>query len=306
MALLLFLNELSCSVERCRDDEIEAAMTGLIAVLRAVREQRMDAALVTAMKLFHIQLALDYPLSKWASDNRNRDRVRYIRSFENRAPFSAAGLIDPDGLVEYFYGEQRAEGLGYAHGLDGLALSFRLTDRWDTDAVPLHRRTLAESDDGQLEVVNEPVTARHAATPGHVAVHETWLVKTKLVQVRTGSELWARRADLFPHMDFLARVQGDLASLSGGHLRPVEQRLHELEQAMTNWDPSLAPTPVWRSKVTPEAEQRKALCHFIDTDGVSRLFDLHARFTPGAGRIHFRLDAAARRLVVAYIGKKLQ
>jgi hypothetical protein len=39
---------------------------------------------------------------------------------------------------------------------------------------------------------------------------------------------------------------------------------------------------------------------------MTRVFDLHARFTPGAGRIHFRLDPTAQKFVIAYIGKKLE
>jgi hypothetical protein len=38
-----------------------------------------------------------------------------------------------------------------------------------------------------------------------------------------------------------------------------------------------------------------------------RCFDLHARFTPGPGRIHLRLAAEGDRpaIVVGYIGPKL-
>jgi hypothetical protein len=35
------------------------------------------------------------------------------------------------------------------------------------------------------------------------------------------------------------------------------------------------------------------------------VFDLHARFTPGAGRLHFRLDPEPRRAVIAHVGRKL-
>jgi hypothetical protein len=60
----------------------------------------------------------------------------------------------------------------------------------------------------------------------------------------------------------------------------------------------------WKTKVTGESETRKSLCEFLDLDGAISIFELHARFTPGPGRIHFRLipgDGIAR---VAYIGRK--
>lgn len=59
--------------------------------------------------------------------------------------------------------------------------------------------------------------------------------------------------------------------------------------------------------VTPESEGRKGLCNFMDLDGVVRCFDLHARFQPDPGRIHFRRVATGGegRLRIAYIGRKL-
>jgi hypothetical protein len=57
--------------------------------------------------------------------------------------------------------------------------------------------------------------------------------------------------------------------------------------------------------VTPEAQTRKRLCAFADLDGVERIFDLHGRFTPGEGRVYFRLVPDTRKAAVAHIGLKL-
>jgi hypothetical protein len=62
---------------------------------------------------------------------------------------------------------------------------------------------------------------------------------------------------------------------------------------------------MWRSRVTPESETRRHLCKFADFDGESRIFDLHGRFTPGEGRIYFRLVPQERTATIAYIGLKL-
>jgi hypothetical protein len=88
-------------------------------------------------------------------------------------------------------------------------------------------------------------------------------------------------------------------------LKAVAERLAELERAVAEWDPARRAEPEYRSLVTPEHQTRKWLCWFVDLDGASRLFDLHARFTPGAGRLHFRLEGAARSAVVAHVGEKL-
>ncbi len=108
-----------------------------------------------------------------------------------------------------------------------------------------------------------------------------------------------------PHLRFLPRVGDDLRGLTQAWLHPVKERLAELELATAEWTPSSAAQPQWRSRVTPDSDTRKPLCRFADTDGTMQLFDWHARFTPGAGRLHFRMDAAHQQLVIAYIGTKL-
>lgn len=87
-------------------------------------------------------------------------------------------------------------------------------------------------------------------------------------------------------------------------MRPVVDQLVKLEQAVAEW-PDGHEAPQWKTKVTGEYEMRRKHCEFPDLDGVVRVFELHARFTPGAGRLHFRLVSADRTARVAYIGRKI-
>ncbi|WP_346174857.1 hypothetical protein [Streptomyces cuspidosporus] len=48
------------------------------------------------------------------------------------------------------------------------------------------------------------------------------------------------------------------------------------------------------------------MCRFTDLDGETSTFDLHARFTTGAGRIHFRLVPEERTIRLAHIGSKIR
>ncbi|MEU3217046.1 hypothetical protein [Streptomyces sp. NPDC006971] len=63
--------------------------------------------------------------------------------------------------------------------------------------------------------------------------------------------------------------------------------------------------PEWQSKVTPEGETRKRVCRFAD-DGEQETFHLHARFTPGAGRIHFRTIGEEGKIRIAHVGGKIR
>ncbi len=109
---------------------------------------------------------------------------------------------------------------------------------------------------------------------------------------------------MFPNLDFLASVEDDLRALTPVCASSVLIRLRELDASSREWCDRVVEMPSWRSLVTPESATRRDLCYFND-GGERQLFEMHARYTPGPGRIHFRLDAVQRRLRVAYVGPKL-
>jgi hypothetical protein len=86
---------------------------------------------------------------------------------------------------------------------------------------------------------------------------------------------------------------------------PLAWELRRIDGAIADWNPKMQAVPAWRSKISPEGEQRRQLCRFTDLDGKVRVFDLHGRFTPGEGRVHFRLVPEERKARVAYVGLKL-
>ncbi|MEO3778169.1 hypothetical protein ABGB16_15245 [Micromonospora sp. B11E3] len=274
-------------------------------LLRGVRRSRTDVALVTERRFFDLDLGDDYSVREWAGDGRNRDSLRYLQGMRQRAPFRDVAPTELRDGTEYFHEDRAAEGLGTAYQVGGLAVSLPLGQMWEETLLRLIERGLAEDDAGSVALTETEVEVRHASRPEHVDEHQRWLCESELTRIHTGAELWAAREDIFPHLRFLPRVADDLLGLVPAWLRPVKDRLAELELATAEWAPSSEASPRWRSRVTPESETRKALCHFPDTDGATRLFDLHARFTPGAGRLHFRLDGARQQLVIAYIGAKL-
>ena len=148
------------------------------------------------------------------------------------------------------------------------------------------------------------MSVRHASHEEHVKHHAAWFDDALRGRYSTGRDLWEERALAFPNLVFLDRVADDLAKLASVWVEPVRSRLAELDRCVAEWRRS-APAPSWRSHITPESDTRRHLTRFTDLDGITRFFEWHARFTPGPGRIHFRIDAAAHRLVIAYIGRKL-
>ncbi len=305
MPVLLFFNELSCTT-RASQEDVGAAMSEFVALLRKVREWRRDLALVSVAHLTSLELSQGYYLRQWIAEPANRDRWRFIRGLQNRAPFRDVLPLGAGDNVDYQYQGSSAQGLGAAHLMDGLAVSLALASDWNVAQVELVREVLAEQDDGELLIVKESADVRHAASLLHLVTHEERVKATGLADLAGGQDLWDRREDFFGHLRFLPRVEGDLRGLPADWLKPVAEELLRLEEAISAWRPAQSRFPTWQTKITPEGETRKRICVFTDLDGVERVFDLHARFTPRAGRLHFRLDPASSTAVVAYIGLKMK
>jgi hypothetical protein len=281
-------------------------MVELVDLLRAIRRWRDDVALVTHTDLTSIELSQGYYTWQWIAGNAmNRDRWRYIRAIQNRAPFSSVIPEDATGDVEYRHAGRLADGLGAAHLSDGLAISLRLDAAWETAWVTTIRSILDGDDSGDLMVSEESVEVRHATTCDHATCHKNWIQEAGRDGLTSGGIIWQNRGAVFPHLTFLPRVEDDLRDAQQSWVRPIANQLFKLEQAVADWKPGHEASPRWMTRVTGESETRQSLCEFTDLDGVVRTFELHARITPGERRIHFRLVPEDGTVRVAYIGRKL-
>jgi hypothetical protein len=302
VSILLFLNELSCGTSQSAS-RVDEVMEDFVALLRHVKQRRSGAALISPVRREDLELAQGYYVNQWIGARpKNHDLWQFIRRMQNHAPYSA---VLPPGAAEgtqYSVNGTEARGLGAAHLMDGLLVSLLVDATWDT---PWLEATCDELNDEGEDILSRPVSVRHAATTDHAQSHDDWVRQGGLSALRLGSEIWGARSDLFPHLDFLPRVEADLTDLVPEWVVPVASRLASLNEAVAKWDSKVPGEPPWLSKVTPESENRRKYCWFDDLDYERRLFDLHARFTPGAGRIHMRLVAEANRARIAYIGRKL-
>jgi hypothetical protein len=305
---LLFLNEMSCATT-CDPARADAAMADFINAVRGVaKEDAAGTALVSEAGLKSLEIADGYPIGKWiGASPKNHVRWQRLLALRNRSPVrSVYPAPGADDNLEYQYAGETVLGLGAAHFMDGIAISLPVTPHWLNSSVALDRSELVELDDGTLEFKHETVDVRHVSVPHHVDDHRSWVRRSTLARADTGRQIWECRADLYPHLEFLPRTETQLGDLEPRWVVPVRRSLEGLEAAAAGWDPAVTPEPGWQSKVTPEGETRKRVCRFEDTDGEWRTFHLHARFTPGAGRIHFRLLGDTGTIRIAHVGGKIR
>ncbi|WP_119582555.1 hypothetical protein [Streptomyces europaeiscabiei] len=310
---LLFLNERSCGTG-CDPARAERAMTGLAeAVLAVLLADRPGTVLVTREPITGLQIADGHPIGKWHGAPRNKELWQRLLLMQSKWPHRT---VFPEGEsyfdVEYRHRGETVDGLGAAHLMDGLGVSLLVDACWSEHQLTLEREQLVESDDGESgEGETSEVSVRHMAGRDHFETHRAWIKdgaevvrRGGLDAVRRGEELWEGRAAFFPHLQFLPRAEEDLRQLPEVWVRPVRERLVELEAAVSEWDPDARPIgPLWRSDVRTEFETRRRLCWFRDGPK-DELFDWHCEFLPKPGRIHFRLLHDERTLRIAYVGRK--
>ncbi|MGI5340561.1 hypothetical protein ACQEVS_25770 [Streptomyces sp. CA-181903] len=305
---LLFLNEKSWATA-CDRPRADAAMAGFVDVVRAVaKEDPTDTSLVSEVDLKALEVAEGYSIGKWiGSSPKNHARWQRLLSLRNRSPIrSVYPAPDADGNLEYRHHGDVALGLGAAHFMDGMAVSLPVAPQWEAPFVILDRSELVELDDGTLKVEHANVEARHLSAVPHADDHRSWIRESSLARAATGRQIWERKDGLYPHLQFLPCTEAMLTGLDPHWIVPVRRCLERLEAAVALWDPETRPEPEWQTKVTPESRTRKKVCWFSDMDGFTRLFELHARFTPGMGRVYFRLVPEERGIRLAHIGSKIR
>lgn len=261
-----------------------------------------------------IILAENYPLSRWRNDKEvNREERTFLLTLATKTPLSVdipdieikLKVEDPD--CELSLQGSQTEGFKVAHYLETLAISLNSELLWNSSRIKLELIQIDENG----ELIEESVEVVHASQKNHVLEHADWIKKRHQTGVADGWELWNRRTELFSSLEFCDRLSEQIQSLvDPTMLRQVIRKLFELDELSQNWTDGALNLDNLPSKASPESESR--LNQFRDKlnikcpDGEQRIFSLHLRMTPGAWRLHFCTELGPGKIIIGYIGPKIQ
>jgi hypothetical protein len=309
----LVFNELSLDPLASGAQEARVRMAALVDAARALVRLGTSRNLRAAIDLRDFQLAADYRLAQWRNDSEvGRELRQYWRTISVKAPIlrptDPATLRQREAEQDFLFRDRSAAGLGGAWLLGGIALSLASSKDWDSDIVALTHRWLEESVESLSE---ETVEVRHASTTKHVEGHQDWLREQLISDARDGRDLWSRRGDLFPSLDFCESASSHVERLRAGEviLASVTKRLDDLQGYFRGWvsgpfDPQAIP-----ARVSPESQATLGKYgrerEFVCPDGQERSFSWHVRITPGNWRIYFFPENETRRGIIGYIGPHL-
>lgn len=306
----LFFNELSLRIAADR-----YAVNGWFEAMGNLYKQASARGLgeikVPAVFFGHT-FAEAYTFYQWISDQSfDSDLRSLLKSKITTTPVIEEMLRERESgggkIFECRYAGNTANGLGAAseHIFDAMAISMAPDDVWDTSSVTVDI-TVLQGDD----ITQSACDVRHIYRLAHLDAHTTWLEAQRRPRIPNGQVLWLRRNELFPNLVFCEHIRGQVAGFSPNQPEfiQLQKRLFELEEYAAKRTEGIFQADNLPSKVTPESETRKR--DFANElirvcpDGVTRLFDWHARFTPGAWRLHFYPLENSNKIIVGNIANQ--
>lgn len=311
----LILNELSLRNLASNEQTAQQLMSEFVKTIKAIKAQGVKVNLRTKDNLYTIIIAPNYPIRRWLNNTDELERV-FIKTLATKTPFSSdiansqiQDIENNASLSEFNYQGEVAVGLGIAYVLNTIAISFLSEECWDCSRLELEYRWLNKNE----ELVSEIVEAIHASRSSHVQEHIDFIqqIKERIREgVDDGVELWQRREELFPNLEFCETVKKQLENIRTGQLelQPVVNTLSEMQKCCENWNEgyfNLEKYPVeesGESRVTLDryAEERTFLC----LDGQERLFERHIKLRFCNWRIHFFAEKPGK-VIIGYVGRHL-
>ena len=317
MTLSLIFNDLSLRYPVPDRQTARKLMTEFVVTLQTAVEHN-----VTVLRMREnfgdIVLSPNYPLHAWFDDNRvDKDESEFLLIYSTQ--YSFIRPYDEDlrdnsefqsdrNLFEGNFRGEKAEGLSFAHLLNGLALSILSEPCWDTPLLDLDCREL----DPESEEISEfRENLPHVSRSRHVSDdHAAWIEERIRASIRTGSELLQRASILFPNLVFCKDVRKQIedSAASSMPLPGVLEHLFELEKLANAWEQgdfnyhdihhASRESPSTMGKY---GKQRRFVC----PDGQRRTFEWHLKSLPSPWRIHIWADSRQKKILIGYVGRHL-
>ncbi|QFS47339.1 hypothetical protein [Nostoc sphaeroides] len=316
----LILNELSLRNPAPNEQVAQQRMSELIKTIKAVKAQGVKVSLRTKEDFHTIILAPNYPLRHWLNDADQVERL-FIKTLATKAPFST-NIANPEiqeiennvSLSEFRHQGEIAIGLGIAYVLNTItintiAISLLSQECWDSNHVKLEFRCLDEYG----EMISKIVEIIHASRSSHVQEHTSLIQQhqERIYQnVSDGLEVWNRREELFPNLEFCDVVRKQLEDIRTGQLelQPVVSILFELHKCSKDWNNGYFNLDGY--SVEESGESKPTLDKYFKErtfrcpDGKDRLFDRHIKLRFCNWRIHF-FAVKPGQVIIGYVGRHL-
>ena len=311
MDIEMVLNEISLKTPAIDIITARKYMSELIYTLRQATKIGVKRILRTSDNINTIKIAHDHPISRWRNDKEvDLEERRFFRSLITKAPLwhdIEETFKEKLDLSDIWYQKESAGGLGFAFIIDGLAISFQSEEKWNYSYLTLDITYLDDND----ELIDKTIEVKHASNPNHVIQHQKWIKNRLQSDINNGLDLWNKRTDIFPNLEFCNCVEKQLIkssiTLQKQYFNKLKDALFILENYSKNWEEGSSfiiegIDESGESEITLKkySKERTFLC----PDGKERIFEHHMKLKSFNWRIYF-YPVKTKKIYVGYIGKHL-
>jgi len=258
----------------------------------------------------------NYSFLHWIADHSADEDLRaLLKSVMSTLPFADEILVayekENNTILKMEHNNQICFGLGLASNIifNTVCLSYDF-NQWSLSQYPVLITTAQEDENGEIIEDAKEGNALNISTQSHVKIHQSFINNKIKNTIANGKELWLRRKDLFPNLNFCDLVREQIASMNATTMgfQQIINRLFDLQIVAANFTGHSINPADFPTLTTPESETRLRQFGRQLTikcpDGEYRVFSWHSRFTPGAGRIHFIPDEKMKIILVGSIANQ--
>lgn len=305
----IYINELSYKDTSINfsNEQAREKMQEFIGLLAACKKKYSNAEICYDESMFdEFKFNSAYKLSDWMNDYRiDKSQLRFLILTLTKTPFlTKQEIIETDiySLSCKIQGVE-AKGLLAAYILNGIALSVKLTNKWND---PIQNAVL-EKINSEGDIQSTKIEIRNVSENIHLSTHDDYFKNAVFTELNTYSDLWNQKETFFSKLQFCESIKKDLGALEKAQFIQVRNKLYELDYYMKNSYNGTFDENSISGKITPESEQTLKRFSkertFLCPDSVERVFSWHMRATPGAIRLYFEIVSDV--MYIGYIGKKL-
>lgn len=306
------LNELS--LEPAERPTLER-MTALAKVVQKLAALGLPRILRHGRDVLHRDVEANMSFRTWLFQEAPRDLKGLLGSYLLKAPFVEELHQQQEStsraLLQASHLGVPAAGAGAAHLLNAPAVALGGVPRWEIDPLEILLGRMSEDDDGTLEEM--VVEVIHLCLPEQVDARAALLRERILRAVSGGNDLWRRKNELFPRLDFCDSVERQICGLSGNefYFQRVVEALARLDASLAVWTsgplhPGMEHSP--ESQATLTHGSYGPMRDFVCPDRQTRRFKNHLKLFSNNWRIYYwetRLAEDGGRAFVGYVGVHL-
>lgn len=284
-------------------------LAGMIHVLVETTTHGLGKFLRTPENFHVLELANDYTVNDWLIDAKtDREQKNLLLQVAAKAPFFVD--VDRTTLAEADRIEVQFDGAAEAAFLAALLLDVPVVslhhDRW----IAARFATCIVEIDDEGDLSERDAQQINLSCTDHYAEHAEWLVHRPSRNLRSAGDLWERRKQLFPDLEFCPNVESQVRGLSTGDkcFAIIVRRLNDMQRfsAAIARGEATFDKDGFDSTCRPTSQQTMTTFSsdysFRRTDGSQQTCGWHLPL-PNGERIYYH--PCSPRFVVGHIGAHL-